>query len=86
MKYALFLGLILSGATWVEAEEGIVIRFNADKGYGFIDSKQGEVFVDRSEIQTEGHPLLKKGQKVEFQVVEGKRGPAAKQVKIVDNR
>ena len=55
---------------------GTVKWFNADKGYGFITVDNGdEVFVHFSEIQGEGFKTLEEGQKVEFEVTQGNRGP-----------
>ena len=57
---------------------GTVKWFNADKGYGFITADSGdEVFVHFSEIQGDGFRTLKEGQKVEFEVTQGDRGPQA---------
>lgn len=60
---------------------GIVKWFNAEKGFGFI-SVEGEkdVFVHFSAIEGEGFKSLEEGQKVEFEVVEGERGPQAAKV------
>lgn len=60
---------------------GTVKWFNAEKGFGFI-SVEGEddVFVHFSAIQTDGYKTLEEGQKVEFEVVEGARGPQAANV------
>ncbi|WP_142412899.1 cold-shock protein [Hathewaya massiliensis] len=60
---------------------GIVKWFNAEKGFGFI-SVEGEkdVFVHFSAIQGDGFKALEEGQKVEFEVVEGERGPQAANV------
>ncbi len=61
--------------------EGKVKWFNAEKGYGFIESSQGgDVFVHYSAIQREGFKTLEEGQTVEFDVVEGNRGPQAANV------
>ena len=55
---------------------GTVKWFNADKGYGFITVDNGdEVFAHFSEIQSEGFKTLEEGQKVEFDITEGNRGP-----------
>jgi cold shock protein len=55
--------------------------FNAEKGYGFIETEQGtDVFVHFSAIQTDGFKTLEEGQAVEFDIVEGARGPQAAQV------
>lgn len=60
---------------------GTVKWFNAEKGYGFISTDEGEdVFVHFSAIQGEGFKALEEGQKVQFEVVEGARGPQASNV------
>ncbi|MEG6617412.1 cold-shock protein [Peptococcaceae bacterium 1198_IL3148] len=60
---------------------GKVKWFSAEKGYGFIESDEGgDVFVHFSAIQTEGFKTLEEGQRVEFEVVEGNRGPQASNV------
>ena len=61
--------------------QGTVKWFNADKGFGFIESSEGgDVFVHFSAIQGEGFKTLEEGQSVEFDVVEGSRGPQAANV------
>lgn len=61
--------------------QGKVKWFNADKGYGFIESDEGgDVFVHFSAIQSEGFKTLEEGQSVEFDVVEGNRGLQAANV------
>lgn len=63
---------------------GVVKWFNAEKGFGFI-SVEGEkdVFVHFSAIEGDGFKNLEEGQNVEFEVVDGERGPqAAKVVKL----
>jgi CspA family cold shock protein len=60
---------------------GKVKWFNDSKGYGFIEQESGEdVFVHYSAIQEEGFKTLKEGQEVEFEVVEGPKGPQATNV------
>jgi CspA family cold shock protein len=61
--------------------QGKVKWFNAEKGYGFIESDEGgDVFVHFSAIQSEGFKTLEEGQSVEFDIVEGARGPQAANV------
>lgn len=60
---------------------GKVKWFNESKGYGFIESEDGEdVFVHFSEIQSEGFKTLKEGQEVEFEKTQGNKGPQASNV------
>ena len=58
--------------------KGTINWFNADKGFGFIISEEGkDLFAHFSAIQSDGFKSLDKGQKVEFDVEEGQRGPQA---------
>ncbi|WP_407271999.1 cold shock domain-containing protein [Radiobacillus sp. PE A8.2] len=60
---------------------GKVKWFNAEKGFGFIEREDGDdVFVHFSAIQSEGFKTLEEGQEVEFEIVEGNRGPQAANV------
>ena len=60
---------------------GTVKWFNAEKGYGFITGEDGnEVFVHFSEIQGDGFKTLDEGQKVQYEVTDGSRGPQASNV------
>ena len=60
---------------------GTVKWFNSEKGSGFITSEEGlDIFVHYSAIQGEGYKTLDEGQQVEFEVVEGDRGPQAANV------
>lgn len=60
---------------------GKVKWFSAEKGYGFIEREDGDdVFVHFSAIQGEGFRTLEEGQEVEFEIVEGNRGPQAANV------
>ena len=61
--------------------EGTVKWFNPSKGYGFIQGEDGtDYFVHFGEIQSEGFKTLKEGQSVTFEVVDGEKGPAAKNI------
>lgn len=61
--------------------QGKVKWFNAEKGFGFIEREDGgDVFVHYSAIQADGFRTLEEGQAVEFDVVEGDRGPQAANV------
>lgn len=61
--------------------QGKVKWFNAEKGFGFIETEAGnDVFVHFSAIQSEGFKTLDEGQNVEFDVVDGNRGPQAANV------
>ncbi|MBB6450699.1 CspA family cold shock protein [Geomicrobium halophilum] len=61
--------------------EGTVKWFNAEKGFGFIEREDGDdVFVHFSAIQAEGFKTLDDGETVEFEIVEGDRGPQAANV------
>ncbi|NBG88090.1 cold shock domain-containing protein [Isachenkonia alkalipeptolytica] len=60
---------------------GKVKWFNSEKGFGFIEREEGDdVFVHFSAIQSEGFKTLEEGQDVEFEIVEGDRGPQAANV------
>jgi cold shock protein len=63
--------------------QGTVKWFNADKGFGFIaiDGGGPDVFVHYSAITTSGYRTLEDNQRVEFEVVQGDRGPQADQVR-----
>ena len=60
---------------------GKVKWFSTEKGYGFIEREDGsDVFVHFSAIQDDGFKTLNEGQAVEFEIVEGARGPQASNV------
>lgn len=61
--------------------QGVVKWFNAEKGFGFIEVEgQEDVFVHYSAIDSEGYKSLDDGQEVEFDIVDGDRGPQASNV------
>ncbi len=64
-----------------EREIGTVKWFNSTKGFGFIERENGkDVFVHYNEIDATGYRSLEEGQRVEFTVVDGQKGPAAQNV------
>jgi cold shock protein len=68
----------------VVVAQGTVKWFNGEKGYGFIAVDGGsDVFVHYSAIEMDGYKSLEEGQRVEFEVTEGQKGPQADKVHAV---
>ncbi len=67
----------------MSALQGKVKWFNAAKGFGFINAADDtrDIFVHYSSIEMEGYKALKEGEDVEFEVVEGPKGPQAHNVR-----
>jgi cold shock protein len=64
--------------------EGTVKWFNDSKGFGFIEQENGaDVFVHHSAINSDGFKSLKEGERVSFEVEQGEKGPAAKNVTAI---
>ena len=61
-------------------EQGKVKWFNAEKGFGFIQSEAGEDYLYTSTIESDGFKSLDEGQSVTFEVEQGQRGPQATNV------
>jgi CspA family cold shock protein len=72
-----------SGMKKVTMAQGTVKWFNDDKGYGFIAVEGGpDVFVHFSAITGDGRRSLAEGQKVEFDITQGQKGPQAENVRV----
>ena len=67
-----------------ERVQGTVKWFNGDKGYGFITQENGpDLFVHYSEIQGGGYRTLNDGDRVEFEITEGRKGKQASAVTVL---
>jgi CspA family cold shock protein len=67
-----------------ERETGTVKWFNPDKGFGFIVRDQGgDLFVHYSAISGSGYRVLEEGQRIEFTVAQGQKGPQAQDVSVL---
>lgn len=66
-------------------QQGVVKWFNDQKGYGFISPDDGgkDLFVHHTSIQMDGFKTLAEGEKVEYEVQQGQRGPSAANVRKV---
>ena len=71
-----------NGQGEVQVSIGTVKWFNSSKGFGFINPDDGgeDLFVHHSEIKSDGYASLDEGQKVDFVVGQGKKGPCATNV------
>lgn len=68
----------------VKMAQGTVKWFNGEKGYGFIAAEGGpDVFVHFSAITGGGYRSLEEGQKVEFDITQGPKGPQAENVRVI---
>jgi CspA family cold shock protein len=69
----------------VKMAQGTVKWFNGEKGYGFISVEGGgpDVFVHFSAIAGDGYRSLEEGQKVEFDITQGQKGPQAENVRVI---
>ncbi len=66
----------------INLQRGKVKWYSEEKGYGFIEVKEGnDVFVRFSSILEEGYKSLEDGQEVEFEIIDGDRGPEASNVR-----
>jgi CspA family cold shock protein len=81
------MGTVLAGSDYNTEQvkmriQGTVKWFNGDKGFGFITREDGgkDCFVHHSAIRGEGFKNLTEGERVEFEVVQGQKGPAAENV------
>ncbi len=71
----------------MSAVQGKVKWFNAAKGFGFVNASNDErdIFVHYSSIEMDGYKALKEGEDVEFEMVEGPKGPQAHNVRRFSN-
>ena len=74
--------MALAGPRSTVVSTGKVKWFNEKKGFGFItpDTGSEDLFVHHSEVKTTGYATLAEGQKVEFTIGQGKKGPCATNV------
>ncbi|KCX95984.1 cold-shock protein [Acinetobacter pittii] len=76
----------MSTSTSTSTSTGTVKWFNETKGFGFIAADEGkDIFAHFTDIQTQGFKVLLEGQRVEFTVVQGKKGPQASNIVILQN-
>jgi CspA family cold shock protein len=69
------------GGMHVDRLKGTVKWFNNAKGYGFLGRDEGpDVFIHYSSISSEGYKSLQEGDQVEFEIVQGQKGPQAANV------
>lgn len=67
-----------------ERQRGTVKWFDSKKGFGFIQTEDGEdVFVHYSSIRGDGYKSLEEGERVEFEVAESAKGPQAQEVTVI---
>ncbi|MCB9454419.1 MAG: cold-shock protein [Anaerolineaceae bacterium] len=67
-----------------ERTTGVVKWFNSEKGFGFISREGGDdLFVHYSEIRSDGYRTLNEGDKVEFEITQGKKGLQASGVTVI---
>ncbi len=66
-----------------ERVEGTVKWFSAEKGYGFISREGADFFVHYSNIQGNGYRSLEEGDKVEFEITDGRKGKQASDVRVM---
>jgi CspA family cold shock protein len=82
LKRDVTLNGLKTGQGDVKVGTGTVKWFNSSKGFGFINPDDGgeDLFVHHSDVKTTGYATLDEGQKVEFEVGQGKKGPCATNV------
>lgn len=81
-KRDVMLDGLYTGRGDVQVSTGIVKWFNSSKGFGFINPDDGgeDLFVHHSDVKMTGYATLDEGQKVEFEIGQGKKGPCATNV------
>jgi len=64
--------------------EGKIKKVLTEKGFGFIEGERGDLFFHHSEVQGTSIEQLREGQLVEYQIGQGKKGPCAVSVQVVE--
>lgn len=62
--------------------EGRIKKLVSDRGFGFVEGKQGELFFHHSELQGVSIEELQEGQTLEYEVGQGKKGPCATNIRL----
>lgn len=69
----------------VEMPQGKIKKLVSDRGFGFLESDRGDLFFHHSEVQDGGFESLHEGQMVEYEIGEGRKGPCATSVRLVES-
>ena len=87
LKPGVLLALLLPAAAFAR-DTGTVEYYKTDKGFGLIEPDDGgrKVFVYHTDIVMDGSKTLKAGDRVEFDIVEGRKGPMALKVTLVGRK
>jgi CspA family cold shock protein len=64
--------------------QGKIKKLVSDRGFGFVEGERGELFFHHSEVSGVSFEELREGQMVEYQVGQGRKGPCATSVRVVD--
>jgi CspA family cold shock protein len=64
--------------------KGKIKKLVSDRGFGFVEGDRGELFFHHSEVQGTSFDELQEGQTLEYEIGEGRKGPCATSVRVVD--